>query len=1365
VAIATVALLVAGGIRVFSPLPVSAAPVGTVKSFAKLSSTSVGFGSLPAGSRFGTSVARIGDVNADGYEDMMVGALTDDEGGNQGVNSNLGAVWVVFLGSGGSVLGRQKIARGVGGFTGLTDPADDALFGSSVGVVGDLDGDGIQEVAVGALGLGSGGAVFILFLNSDGTVRSHQKLAAGEGALSAIPGGSFGSAAEGLGDYNNDGFRDLAVGASTASVSGVNAGLVYLLSLSNTGSVQGYSVIGNGSGGFGGSFPQNSEFGTAIESIGDLDHDGVADLAVGVPHNGMASGEVYLLFLSANGTVKSSTVIDNTTLGGVVATDSNFGRGLAWLSPRVGMAGADGVLAIGASTTSDGVFHGGAVYLVSLSANGGYVGHQKISPLAGCLGPGLGLEQQDGLGDAIEVWDDLDGDSVEDIVVAAANDDDGGENTGAVYEMFLEGTPLAGFLGGPEIRVSDDPALPDTNGGEKVRVASSGAGSALIAWTSNTASNEMEIFARTLSSGVLGTTRLIHDTSVGRQFGIAVTPVSSGYLAAYTSNHFNVTHNGQVFARKFDPDGLPVATPIQVSANPECGAESGADLTTSESGAVGVVWSAYGCPESAALLVRARALDLSLQALSAPFTLHPTGHVPRITSLPSSNQFMAVWRGDSDPEFRPRGRRFEFGPPEVLTSTFSLVQTLAMSEGNQPAGVVRVGGSGAIMAVWDNWSPSSTTKVIGRVFSPPGYAGAATLAFTNAASADPNAGQAAVTRLSNGNALVTWSDTDGDQLGIFGQIVDPSGNILGGPFQVNQATAGSQGFSSAAPGPNGGFVVAWVGDSFDGRAIFAREFSPSVCGNGTLTAGEQCDDGNLINGDGCNSRCVTEPSPTSCEDGVPCNGVERCDDLGVCQPAPPGDPSICTPTPSVTPTFTATATPTITVTPSHTPTQTPTVTDTPTHTPTSTPTITPTDTPTITLTPTDTPTPTPMCGNGIPESGEQCDDDNMVDDDCCSNACVAAASGTACTDDSDACTTDVCGEGACVHEVIESRPCGNCVDGDDNDGDEDTDADDSGCSTLSESQHFAVVGRSAKPKSVFLASKVLINSAPGLDAGSVAPYPLGPSFASVCGEATMQLLSEIQIYGSLVSAAGRQIKFGSNDRGNIGGFFLDTPTTTRIFAGVDPVVGPGTCSDDASPCLLKKDCAEAATCDGARLREPGHPNVDSTGTHPEFVQCLESKAALLADSAYLYGLSATTLPAINLHLGDPQPLSVLSGPGPHVLRFSKVRVSGTATLVVEADDPEAVVVMQVEKSLSVAKGANVELRGGLKPNHVIWVGQGKGSMKLLGSSSFAGTLLGAERTIKIGQLVHIDGAALGDRVKINGGSSITHHPFTPLPVL
>ena len=115
----------------------------------------------------------------------------------------------------GSVLSHQKISATEGGFTGNLD--DEDLFGLGVASLGDLDGDGVGDLAVGAFFDDDGGtdpgAVWILFLNADGTVKSHQKISNTQGGFTGSLDDSdrFGASVASLGDLDGNGPSALAL--------------------------------------------------------------------------------------------------------------------------------------------------------------------------------------------------------------------------------------------------------------------------------------------------------------------------------------------------------------------------------------------------------------------------------------------------------------------------------------------------------------------------------------------------------------------------------------------------------------------------------------------------------------------------------------------------------------------------------------------------------------------------------------------------------------------------------------------------------------------------------------------------------------------------------------------------------------------------------------------------------------------------------------------------------------------------------------------------------------------------------------------------------------------------------------------------
>lgn len=337
----------------------------------------------------------------------------------------------------------QKISDERGNFNGDLDDGDQ--FGFALANIGDLEVDGVTDLAVGApLDDDNGedrGAVWILFMDSNGEVDKHQKISDQDGGFNGDldDDDQFGRAIAPLGDLNSDGFLDLAVGAPLDDDGGTDKGAIWVLFLNGDGTVQSEQKISEEEGGFEGNLDENDQFAHALAAIGDLNSDGVTDLAVGMPYDddgGTDRGAVWILFMNSDGTVLSTQKIssDEGGLGSELEDEDHFGSAVT----DIGDLNDDGVtdLAVGVSGDNDGGTDRGGVWILFMNSDGTVDSKKRITQIRSSFDGEL--NDYDQFGDALAKLGDINSDGTDDLAVGSKLDDDGGAERGAIWILFLE---------------------------------------------------------------------------------------------------------------------------------------------------------------------------------------------------------------------------------------------------------------------------------------------------------------------------------------------------------------------------------------------------------------------------------------------------------------------------------------------------------------------------------------------------------------------------------------------------------------------------------------------------------------------------------------------------------------------------------------------------------------------------------------------------------------------------------------------------------------------------------------------------------------------------------------------------------------
>jgi hypothetical protein len=392
------------------------------------------------GDASGTSVAGAGDVNGDGRDDVIVGA--PQSGGSPGSS------YVLYGPVNLARLDLLTLTPSQGFRIDAATAGDQS--GVSVAAAGDLNGDGRDDVILGAPGAGNNGrggsgSSYVIYGSASSATISLGSLGTKGFRIDGAAGGDgSGRSVDGAGDVNGDGYDDVILGAPGAGNNGRSAsGSSYVVygSAGGGGDVDLASLAARGFRIDGAAMDDAS--GKAVAGAGDVNGDGRDEVIVGAPdadNNGGGSGSSYVVFGSAspvNLDLAGLTVAQGFRIDGVDGSDSS-GFSVAGAGDQNG-DGRDDVV-VGAPTanvTGRGV--AGVAYVVYGSAGSPTV--DLGSPSAAQGFRIFGAESNIDTGVSVAAAGDVNGDGRDDVIVGAHGTHFHGANSGSSYVVYGSQAP------------------------------------------------------------------------------------------------------------------------------------------------------------------------------------------------------------------------------------------------------------------------------------------------------------------------------------------------------------------------------------------------------------------------------------------------------------------------------------------------------------------------------------------------------------------------------------------------------------------------------------------------------------------------------------------------------------------------------------------------------------------------------------------------------------------------------------------------------------------------------------------------------------------------------------------------------------
>lgn len=368
----------------------------------------------------GYAVASAGDVDNDGYDDILIGSPQQSTTGVLDVAE--GAVYLIYGSATQHTSASLSTAVKIAGTQALQ------YFGLGLNGIGDVDADGYDDFAIGSPLLDNSGAnkgATYLFYGSGTRYTSGNVSTLGIRLLGATAGDGLGESMNSAGDLNADGYGDWMTGAYGEDTGANNAGAMYVMYGSGTrltaGSISGQIQLRGEAA--------NNQIGYFSAHAGDLNADGYSDALIGTPYAGTSAGSTYIIYGSAT-LLTSQSLSFAPKLSGLTTAQ---GSGYIWDSNQTINVDGYSDFVIGAPNHVEGSSENiGMAYLFLGQAaqftNGGVNTASTTSF--------LGEAAQDQFG-SITLLADLNGDGLGEVIIGASQNDDGASGGGAIYIGYL----------------------------------------------------------------------------------------------------------------------------------------------------------------------------------------------------------------------------------------------------------------------------------------------------------------------------------------------------------------------------------------------------------------------------------------------------------------------------------------------------------------------------------------------------------------------------------------------------------------------------------------------------------------------------------------------------------------------------------------------------------------------------------------------------------------------------------------------------------------------------------------------------------------------------------------------------------------